>query len=902
MITLVFAESNDHWVRSSHATNYTSARNGANRILNSANNTYYAVGQTGGSHFYVRQAFIQFQYAHTAGHLVNSAEFRFRNNTVYGSGFTRNTNIYKYDFNTTPTINNWRDPTQLNNLVLFGRFYDSQQYSAASRVFASSAFIRRDFEAGSLNLRVLLATSRQVSGTISNTAEYNTFSSTRGALPPSMVVGSIPKSRMANLIAAQIQLSDGSWFYLKRDVTETPYSLSVHHMDVNGNETTVHTFSPNTPLLDNDNMRSVQGFTLARDNNDNVYMADPSWETLTQISVKAFRKQSGNNWIIGPNLFITTPAEPAPNSNTQQLMMKYHNVAGGRLVIFGVRDHGRTGGSQVFYLLLDAQRVYNGQAGALMDSGQAGPRGFVAQPSLVGRLNPVNATGTLVDMCTEPSSSIRGYLVAAERNTLLGETGALSVGRYSIHVNGSTFNASTFATMDSTGGFASYDPEAKCRVLSVGNRQICKLSVDDRTGRGLTIDRFDFTDAGTTWTRSGSIYLDEEEISSFPSGSALAGSLNWDAIYFPQNNTVQIYYLDDDSADNVLMRTSINMNTMLATQSETVVDTIGTSSDVVHGIRVQRNEVVSDSIMITATYEDTSNDHHYEHIVDRINLGPTQPLLGVVNNFDASVTNRTFPWTFRDDNLADEQTAYELEIVDASDFSPVHSTGKVSSGNEFHVVASGTIPNNESYMWRVRTWDIEDVESPWSDYGTFATSSTGVVDIIDPDMDNDPDIFTEDYLVRWDLSGAAQHDYRILVTRTEDDSTFFDSGWVTSGTDEHLLTSLESDVEYLIEVTTRASMVESIPGYRLLTTHFSTVEEPLVTLQTHEEYIQVSVHNPEPRGDRPAPTVNQIFRRRTGVEEPFLFVGTCEPNETFRDYTAASHEFYEYKARAGVEI
>jgi hypothetical protein len=65
-------------------------------------------------------------------------------------------------------------------------------------------------------------------------------------------------------------------------------------------------------------------------------------------------------------------------------------------------------------------------------------------------------------------------------------------------------------------------------------------------------------------------------------------------------------------------------------------------------------------------------------------------------------------------------------------------------------------------------------------------------------------------------------------------------------------------------------------------------------------YILVSVDNPEPQGDRPNPTANEVYRMRVN-ETSSKLIATISPNSTFRDYEAASRTDYEYWARAGVE-
>ena len=351
------------------------------------------------------------------------------------------------------------------------------------------------------------------------------------------------------------------------------------------------------------------------------------------------------------------------------------------------------------------------------------------------------------------------------------------------------------------------------------------------------------------------------------------------------------------------MRTAVSLSDDLAVLNEVEVNaTVGVSGDTIHAIRVQRNRVVNDEVLITVARETSGGSHVYDYIVDRINVAPTQPTLVPVQNFDSTV-GQTFTWNFVDPNLVDNQTAYQIQIIRTSDSGIEYDSGKSSSTVSNHVLGASAIANNAGYTWRVKVWDVADAESPWSDQSPFSTSSTGVVDIVSPALDNDPDIFTTDYLVEWTVTGATPDQFRVQVIRTDDNSTHLDTGWVNGNPLQYLVTSMLSDVEYRIEVTVRASLVASNTATRLITPHFATPEQPIAVLSvaTDLEYIRIAVENPEPRGDRPNPNVNQIFRRVYGTDSQFLLVGECPPNSSFRDYSVASGTRYEYKVRAGVE-
>ena len=73
----------------------------------------------------------------------------------------------------------------------------------------------------------------------------------------------------------------------------------------------------------------------------------------------------------------------------------------------------------------------------------------------------------------------------------------------------------------------------------------------------------------------------------------------------------------------------------------------------------------------------------------------------------------TFTWTFNDPNSGDSQSAYRFQLDDNSDFSsPIIDTGKVSSSTES---TTQTLPSTiGKYYWRVKTWDSQDAEGPWS--------------------------------------------------------------------------------------------------------------------------------------------------------------------------------------------
>jgi hypothetical protein len=218
-----------------------------------------------------------------------------------------------------------------------------------------------------------------------------------------------------------------------------------------------------------------------------------------------------------------------------------------------------------------------------------------------------------------------------------------------------------------------------------------------------------------------------------------------------------------------------------------------------------------------------------------------------------------------------------------------------------HVLPANTLANAGAWQWRVRTYDAAGLVSPWSGFGTFSTAAGGNVTVTDPASDNLAGVITDDYLVQWSATGTTQAYYRVKVVRTSDSSTLSDTGFVASVATSATISGLLSDVEYRIEVTVRnAGLVDSGTGTRLITASYGSPDEPTATAVANDAagHILVTVDNPAPTGDRPAPTTNLILRRASGSTGPYTVVGEADPDGTFRDYTAASGVTYEFVARA----
>lgn len=69
------------------------------------------------------------------------------------------------------------------------------------------------------------------------------------------------------------------------------------------------------------------------------------------------------------------------------------------------------------------------------------------------------------------------------------------------------------------------------------------------------------------------------------------------------------------------------------------------------------------------------------------------------------------------------QTAYQVELVGASDGRPIWDSGRVETSEQTAVVTAGEpLASNTGYRWRVRLWDGRAQAGPWSGWATFETA------------------------------------------------------------------------------------------------------------------------------------------------------------------------------------
>lgn len=895
--TVAFANTNDAYLFSG-SSSYASALAGPADGVSSVSDTTLFVGQQlSGSNYTIWQAFLEFGFTPESLHSPTAAFFRLVSNSVTGTSVPRGLEIQTFNWGASVDVGDWRTPAQLslNNGNRVANLIDVQNAGSLTMraglptldPLDSSATLR--YVINSTNNRQQEAPAAQEYNGI-RSADYSGTSS-----DPALYVAEIRNSRLTRSLGAQVQLSDGTHVYLEfSSTTVGTDDNTLYHRDLVGNVTEIED-AGNQDVA----RRGAQCYALVRDSRDNLYVINQS-DTDNALNCRAFIKGSGYTWSTGTLRVANLPSYEATVNN---VALAWHPQGGSYGTIVAVAGHragsNRYRENQITYALLNCDHLINGSGSLLRGSGSAENR-LVALTSVDGFNNFPNETGTLLDMSAATTNSDRGFVMSTARHHVLGTNNGQSLARYTLNATGTNFSEIWWFN-DQFSGFSVKDANAKSRLLPISDTQYVTVNTSSSTDFGIVVKHRQ--QQSNQFTVLSDVRLDAQDITSMGPPSEYATANNWDAVYNPLDHRVWVYYFDTNDPQR-LMRTHVNLNTGQAGQDEVEVNaTVGATGSENLAIRVHRHHTIGDQMLVTIANRTSGGTHSYIYVADTINVAPSQPTLVGKENFDAD-TAALFEWNFLDLNTTDSQSAFQLQIDNATTLASAWDTGKTVSGTSNYTLPASSIANEEDWRWKVKVWDSSDVESPWSEYGFFTTSASGVVNITDPAIDNDPDIVTANYLVVWQVSGTTQDDYRVVVTRTDTGATLVDTSWVTSADTQYLVEGMLSDIEWQVAVTVRdAADIESNTATRLITPNYNAPEVPILSFDIENDggYIQVNVTNPTPVGDRPNPTTNQIHRRvynANNPDTPYFLVGEADPDGFFRDYTAASGVLYEYRARA----
>lgn len=299
--------------------------------------------------------------------------------------------------------------------------------------------------------------------------------------------------------------------------------------------------------------------------------------------------------------------------------------------------------------------------------------------------------------------------------------------------------------------------------------------------------------------------------------------------------------------------------------------------------------------LVNTIYQ-TSSGILYDKIV--LNAPPNAPYNLTRSNFDTT-DNAVFSWTYSDPDPSDDQSSYQLQIIDAATGTIVYDTGKVASISSSHTLPAGTLVNNKQYQWRVKTWDNIDTEGAWSDYATFYTSAKPSVTITN--LTEGETIITSSLTVQWSMSdpeSEGQSAYQIKLTDMSD-TVLYDTGKVIDSVSRSrtLGYELKNNTDYKVKISVwDGKDVKSEEQVISIHVSFTPPAEPNVTTTRNNASITINIEHPTPVDPQPTVIYSDVFRRKQG-ESNWMRIATGVQN-SFTDYTPASGIVYEYKVRA----
>lgn len=897
-VNIIYGDATDGYLSSAQG-NYTNSRNGINLAATTASGTVYYGESWDSPNYFHHQGFMRWSYVATPGEVVTSAVMRVRHAVINASDIPRWLEFRRYDWGASVDVADWRNAAALSALDWYATVWDAHTAIGKHSYAGSTQLVGKLNADGTQTLGMVLVSGRQRQGNIPTKDETSAVwaADTAGtADDPALIYTTVPRSTLVRMGAAQARLSDGSWVYLESNGVEPSPTVTLKRNDGTASATlaAVPIGTSGSDFGGTDGVGS-QSMALVVDAADNIYVIGRVGNAGNSLAAKAYAKGGGLVWTGQP---LRSAGLPSYAGAINNVAAAFHQTPAGPRVIFAAVGHTAHDafpggvGNELVYAILSADHLITGAGSLLRASGSA--LGTI-QPAVTasGEFNTLaNETGSGLDLI--PGSATHGYVLSFAKGQVLGDNHPLQVGRYALAADGSSLAGSEYADL---GSWGVKDATGKVRVVCIGTGVIATVTMDEDAGFGPAVRVLQNTAPGS-WVTLGRVDFGGEAVPSLPAEAAMARTLAWDAIYNATEHTLWIYYADAANPRQV-RRTSVDLSTYQATRAETLVGGPIGADGTVQAIRVARNERATRSTLVTVAHKSAAGALTTTYLVDIFNVAPTEPTLAPKANYDATAAS-TFSWAFSDPNVGDAQSAYQLQVIRTDTGATTLDTGKVASAVTSHALAGGTLTNGLAYQWRVRTYDALDVVSPWSPYGTFSTSAGGTVTITDPATDNPAGVITDNYVVQWAVAGTVQADRRVRVVRSDTGAQLLDTGYVASPDNFYEVTGMLTDVEYQVQVTVRnASAVPSGTGARLITPSYGTPEVPAVTVDAYglDGYIRVGITNPPPQGDRPNVIRNDILRRRAGSADPYLTVGTCDPGQEFRDYTAASGVAYEYVVR-----
>jgi hypothetical protein len=807
--------------------------------------------------------------------LLVSANITLQFNGLFGS-VARDIETREHAFGGTVTTADWVPGADLADKPLLARIGAlSQQYSAYTPGYAagSSALLER-LRTGSTTVETVVTTSRLRAGTAPTAEEYGYLISGNASAwnRPGLVTKTVTNSPLMGVGGASAQLSNGVHVWLDQN-GGLYWSADAE------TETEIATIPTGTDLFDMDvDTAGWQTASLCVDEDDSIWVVHKAGNTPNSIVVRCFENAGINAWSAKTPRQLAMPAYGDGGVNNDvpinNIAVTWHNTSNrGHLMIIGGHTAGTGDADSIFWATISCLNAVTGAGSYIAASG--------TDPGFLGLTTPTaagtrmtNDSGNGLDVWGDGPS---GYVVCFDGVDESGDPefwddwpSRYRFGKYTLTSSGTILSYAAWGSVQMNG----LQPNTKAKVVPVDDDQVAFCC-----GGSIQL-----------YTRSGTLIRSNNYASWFPFDGTT--TLATDYIYDPAERKVWFYYVDPAIGQRDLWRNGWGIDTgqFSIREAETkVLGGFGVSGDVVVGIRLPRGQVDERHVRVEigrraftgGALDITVHD-------DELNLPPQPPTITTRSDFDAN-DSANFGWTYHDANPTDKQSAYQLQITNVATAAIDYDSGKVATGVASALLPAGTLDNTQAYTWKVRTWDLADEFSDYSQQGTFSTLSTAITTITNPVSDNPIDATSSLYLVRWNTTVITQAKYRVRVLVQSTGAVITDTGFVTSTERSYQLTGLNDGVTYRVEVTVRNNVdVESSPGTRLITPDFPEPRKPTIEVMPADTYVTVTITNPPETGLVPFTVPNADFEATATPVQGWFGVGATVTRDTSIAHSGAS--------------
>lgn len=773
-----------------------------------------------------------------------------------------------YDWGTTLAASAWRTQAQLASLPLVANF---------DYLFASTPFTWRSTGRNTLRaavnktgvMKFVVASNWSVNGgSYTSGVLENWISSGNTTNKPYMTVYTTQLNTLNSVALATTTLSDGTSVSLRSDGGAAAPVISVGYTPLNGTWTSLGTLSSAFAI----NIDGPNSLSMTADPSGNFYLFGTTFNNGNSVTGQAWVRTGATTWA------AKTPLSQAiPQGNEQDVVstactyMEGGQDGNDKPSIYALASRASGGNRPSFPnhvsgagwthdMSINDVNLRNGSGNLLYGA----VNGF-------GGLTPT-AVPVFVDM-VKMDKNLNACYVAR------GKFGSTAVG--GLHVIG-FYNTGGIIKAINT----EYIPTGASKLIAIS--PVVFAHVFDNNGEKLSIR---FYNAAAQVLGETSILA-----SAFYGGTV---GTKWTAHFDKTANLLRVFYVAA-AGSTTLDRFDVSPVTYVGTLTQAVTTAYGPagSNNLIvraapnadeRSVHITSGNIASNGALSTQVFNSTVG-----------NLSPNAPALTTRSNFDAT-SAATFAWTPGDANPADYQTKYDLEVSRVSDSVVVYAPATVVSTISSASIPASTLVNGTNYRWRVRTYDVIGTAGAWSAYGTFTTAATGTLTITAPSADNQTGIDTSSYNVTWGYTqadGQTQAQRRVRVIRTSDSAVISDTTMQVNTTSNYTITGLESGKEYRIEVSLINSASITVPVVsRLITPNYSQPMTPTLDITPKDSYIQLTVVNPTPSGNRPEVLYNDIYKRASkagAVASDFKRIAIVNNSATYRDYAIKSGASYDY--------